>query len=50
MLWAKLKRLLRLAYHAMGDVSLGRLEAQDWNAVGGAKRALIQSACFLVTE
>ena len=49
MVWAEFKRPLGLAYHAMGNVSLGQLEAQDWNAVGGAKRALIQSACFLVT-
>ena len=44
------KRPLGLAHHAMGNVSPGRLEAQDWNTIRGAECALIQSACFLVAE
>ena len=47
---AKLKRPLGFTYHAMGDGALGQLEAQYWHAIGGAECALIQSACFLVTE
>jgi len=49
MVWAEFKWPLGLAYDTVGNVSLGQLEAQDRHAVGWAERALIQSACFLVT-